>query len=179
MTLPLQVLGGLTVVVGFLGLPAVMGTNLVEKFLEPLTPEVEGLAPTTFHLSHATEWTLMILSVAIAALGWWTARTLYQKDASWTRVKGFVQRNPGLYTTVFNKYYVDEFYDKTVGAALRGVSAFCYKIIDGIFIEGPVNLSGFFVELTGSVLRFVHNGNLRTYALHIVLGVAILLWLVF
>jgi len=74
---------------------------------------------------------------------------------------------------------VDEFYDKTVGAALRGLSRFCTSIIDGILIEGPVNLSGFFVELTGSVLRFLHNGNLRTYALHIVLGVAILLWLVF
>jgi NADH-quinone oxidoreductase subunit L len=184
MTVPLQVLGGLSAVVGFLGLPIVIShlihvPNFVEKFLEPLTPEVEGLAPTVYHLGAATEWGLMVLSVAIAAAGWWTARTLYQKDASWTWVKGFTERFPRLYKTVFNKYYVDEFYDRTVGAALRGASRFCYSVIDGVFIEGPVNLSGFFVELTGSVLRFVHNGNLRTYALHIVLGVAILLWLVF
>ncbi len=180
MTLPLVVLGGLTAVVGFLGVPVVFHLpNLMERFLEPLTPAVEGLAGTTFHLSHGMEWALMIGSVVVAGLGWLAARALYRTDASWTWVKGFTARHPRLYDTVFNKYYVDEFYDRTVGAALRGVSRFCFSIIDGVLIEGPVNLSGFFVELTGNVLRFLHNGNLRTYALHIVLGVAILLWLVF
>jgi NADH-quinone oxidoreductase subunit L len=184
MTVPLQVLGGLSAVVGFLGVPAVVShwfhvPNVIERFLEPLTPEVEGLAPTTFHLTNATEIVLILLSIGIAAAGWMLAKRWYGDDPSWGRAKAFTARFPRLHKTVFDKYYVDEFYDKTAGAALRGAGRFCFSVIDGIFIEGPVNLSGFFVELTGSVLRFLHNGNLRTYALHIVLGVAILLWLVF
>ena len=196
MTLPLQVLGGLTVVVGFLGLPAVFGTNLMEKFLEPLTPEVEGLAPTVYHLGHATEWALMGLSVAIAALGWWTARTLYQKDGTWTWVKGFTGRHPVLYKTVFNKYYVDEFYGATaVGGTLglsRATAAFDQKIVDGavngmrhatvgtslfsgIFdlkvVDGLVNLVAGMNKFFGDLLRKVQTGVVQNYVLVFALGV--------
>jgi NADH-quinone oxidoreductase subunit L len=179
MTVPLTILGGLTAVVGFLGLPPVLGTNVMERFLEPLTPEAEGLAPTVYHLGATTEWVLMGLSVAIALLGWWVAYLLYKKDAQWTWVKNFTTRFSGLYRTVFNKYYIDEFYAKTVVAAYRGIAAFCFKIVDSIFIEGLLDLTGFAAQLAGNLLRFLHTGNVRNYALHILLGVAVILWLIF
>ena len=180
MTVPLMVLGGLSAVVGLLGIPAVFHLpNVMEKFLEPLVPEVEGLFGGAHELSAGVEITLMLLSVAIAGAGWMLARSLYCKDREWTKVKAFTAAFPRLYKTVFNKYYVDEFYAGTFVAAYKGVCAFCDKIVDSIIIEGTLDLTAFVVQLSGNILRFLHTGNLRNYALHIVLGVVVLLWIIF
>jgi len=180
MTIPLMVLGGLSAVVGLLGIPAVFHVpNVMEKFLEPLTPEVEGLFGRVNELGAGMEITLMLLSVAIAGAGWMLARSLYCKDKEWTRVKAFTAAFPRLYKTVFNKYYVDEIYAGTFVAAYKKVCAFCDKFVDSILIEGTLDLTAFAVQLIGNILRFLHTGSLRNYALHIVLGVVVLLWIVF
>jgi NADH-quinone oxidoreductase subunit L len=125
------------------------------------------------------EWTLMLLSVAVALAGWMLARSWYGTDPEWRKAKAFAAAFPRLYKTVFNKYYVDEIYAATFVAAFKGACAFCYKIVDSILIEGLIDLTGFSVQLFGNIIRFLHTGNLRNYALQILLGVSVLIWIIF
>jgi NADH-quinone oxidoreductase subunit L len=201
MTLPLQVLGIGSLLVGLVGVPAVIShlfhvPNVIEKFLHPLTPEVEGLAETTFHLSDSMEWILIFGSILIAcggiALAWW----LYKADPEWKRIKAFTAAFPRLHKTVFNKYYVDEFYNATaVGGTIKlskASAAFDQGVIDGTVngmrhatvgtsllsgffdlrvVDGAVNGLAWLNKFCGDLFRRVQTGVVQNYVFVFALGV--------
>jgi NADH-quinone oxidoreductase subunit L len=139
MTLPLQVLAVGSAVVGFLGVPHVIGQylfhvpNLVEEFLHPAMAS----AHTALEQVHANalpgegvEWLLMLLSVGLAAAGYVLATRFYKTDP---RIpEQLATRFAGPHRWLLNKYYVDELYDEVVvkglaitgGNALHGVDRF-------------------------------------------------------
>ncbi|HWX24931.1 MAG TPA: hypothetical protein VN083_07820, partial [Vicinamibacteria bacterium] len=80
------------------------------------------------------EWGLMALSVAVAALGIVVATVLYRsRSAIPARLEAAV---PGLYRLLFNKYYVDELYERIFvrGAVLGGGQTF--YTVDRLFWDG-------------------------------------------
>ncbi len=137
MTSALIVLGILSLIGGFIGLPGEK-YNLFHKFLEPILPLKEGLLEPPHHLSFHTEVVLISLSVMAAFLGLFLAFKLYVKDKDWNFVKNFVLKHPFLYNVVYNKYYVDEFYGKTVVAGVLK-SSFAMAKFDLNYIDGAVN----------------------------------------
>jgi len=137
---------------------------------------------------------LMILSVAIALAGIGLAWQLYLNR---TDLPAKIAASAGgLYTLVYNKYYVDQIYDamfvnraKDLGLAL---GAFDRIFIDGLFIngagrltrvtsvifawwdkwfvDGAVNLSARIFWLVSYPVRMLQSGRVGSYALWIVIG---------
>ncbi|HPR63532.1 MAG TPA: NADH-quinone oxidoreductase subunit L [Thermoanaerobaculia bacterium] len=177
MTIPLIVLGILSIVGGLIGIPGSL--NRIEHYLDPVIPEIHGHIAHAGHLTHGEEIVLIFLSVAVALAGILTARALYLKDSDWTKVKGFVRRHPGIHSVVFHKYYVDEFYVMIIIRPFRKLADFCSFVIDTLLVDGTVNLTGFFVQLFGDILRFFQTGNVRNYALGLFMALVAVIWIFF
>src|SRR5438445_11180147 len=80
MTIPLWILGALSLVGGLLGIPQVFGLppmNLIETWLHPVVPHlpsVHGL----IEIPAAIEITIAAISTLLAIAGWWLAKSRYQ-----------------------------------------------------------------------------------------------------
>lgn len=178
MTIPLWTLGGLSVVGGFLGVPNFLLStftheeehiNLLHNWLHTVTADY-GLT-----LSHATEWILMVVSIAIAVAGVWTAWRMYGDGQTEASDASLSERFGGLYQTWKEKYNLDELYEGAVANPLvrfsdKGLAKFDMKFVDGI-----VNTTGGVVRLFGSVFRYIQTGVASSYALALVIGVIIIL----
>ena len=201
MTIPLIILAVLSVIGGWIGLPAFLGGNQFEKFLKPVMPRVglEAEAAKAVQQTSPTEYFLMFASIAIAVAGIWLAYEFY-------RTKRFApewvaRKMSGFYSVVFHKYYIDEIYDalfvnrtKDLGTLLGQFDA---KVIDGVgvngagwlarfgstlsmwwdkwIIDGLLNFGAKLTQLLSFPIRFLQTGTFSSYALLILVGLAILL----
>jgi len=180
MTLPLWALGILSVIGGFVGLPAVFGHgeyNWIHHWLgSPFGGPVAEIAMGEHGVPVATEWMLIglggLLAIVGVAYGW----TKFGKQGLQfdERLK---TRLGGAYTLFSHKYYWDEFYEKwvvgpIVNLADRGVSVFDQTVVDGA-VNGVATL----VQGAAAKLRKVQTGVVQSYAFAIVLGVAVVVGL--
>ena len=178
MTVPLTILAVGAVVSGWIGIPAVMtfgrDVNWLHHFLGPVIAAV----PAGGHghaMSHAVEWVLIGVSVAVAVTGivlarrWWGARGV-ASDAT------FAARFPAVQRTLENKYWVDEFYDAVVVRPLAWIARMLWKVVDTLIIDGSLHVGAFLTELTGDLGRFSTTGNVRNYALYFFGGLLLLFW---
>jgi NADH-quinone oxidoreductase subunit L len=192
---PLVVLAGLSIVGGWIGWPTSLGGgDWFGKFLEPVFEN--HLASQAAEASSTPEYLLMVLSIAIAAVGIYVAYLMYQKRPELSD-RAAAAAGP-LHQILLNKYYVDELYDalfvnrtKNLG---NGLAAFDMAIVDGgvngvgwltrmtatlsrlwdtWVIDGLVNVAAFTVKLVSYPVRMVQTGLVQSYALLIVLGVLI------
>ncbi len=77
----------------------------------------------------------------------------------------------GLYTFVYNKYFVDEFYDAAVvRPVVNGSRTVLWKGMDASVIDGIVNGIGARARNVGGALRLMQSGNIRSYATWVLLG---------
>jgi NADH-quinone oxidoreductase subunit L len=176
MTFPLVVLGLLSVVAGWIGLPAVFGehANVIGPFLAPIIAPIAGHEAAHEALPHATEWLLMAVSVAVAASGLYLAYAWYAKQGGRTPAR-LAASYPGVYALVADKYRIDELYDVLFVRPLAWLARTLWKVVDVLIIDGLLNAAAFLVELTGDFLRFLQTGNVRNYALTFFLGLIALL----
>jgi NADH-quinone oxidoreductase subunit L len=154
MTGPLMILAVLSLVGGFINVP---------HFLEPLfgeKPESQTLA-----------W----ISAAVGLAGILLAYVFYVAKRG--LADSFTKAIGGLYTLVYNKYFVDEAYDSVVVEPLvEGSRTVLWRGVDAGFIDGIVNGIGRRSRGIGAILRLMQSGNIRSYAAWVVLGsVALLL----
>jgi NADH-quinone oxidoreductase subunit L len=183
MTGPLVVLGILTVVGGWLNLPAVITDavpigrpGILDNWLEPVvgaaTARVSGGAA---RVPATTEEMLMGIAVVIAVAGivyafarLKPARLVPKRDA--IPEEGF----EGL---VANKYYVDEALDAAVVTPTYAISKnFLWRFIDTWIIDGFfVNGSAWLANLFGQAGSRLQTGNVGIYAWVLVVGVVALL----
>jgi NADH-quinone oxidoreductase subunit L len=191
MTVPLIVLGLLSVIGGFIGFPGQLfhktGWNLIETFLDPVVlplAESHGAVavqkPAVHAVSLGTEWLLVVLSVAVAIVGWLIARRFYLGDRAFSLPRRLADRLPGFHMLLFNKYWIDELYGALVIRPVHRISVILWRIVDELVIDTLfINGAAFTVELTADVLRFIQTGNVRNYALAVaaaVLALAAVLW---
>jgi len=180
MTLPLWALGILSVIGGFVGLPAVIGHgeyNWIHHWLgAPFGGPVAEIAMGEHGVPVATEWMLIglggLLAIVGVAYGW--AKFGKQGLKFDERLKSSLG---GAYTVFSNKYYWDEFYDKwvvgpIVNLADRGVSVFDQTVVDGA-VNGVATL----VQNAAGRLRRIQTGVVQSYALALVLGVVVVVGL--
>ena len=126
-------------------------------------------------LPHATEWLLMGVSVAVAAVGplpRLEAGTRRRRAASPARLAASF---PALYALVADKFRVDELYDVLFVRPFDWLARVLWKVVDVLVIDGILNAGAFLVELAGDLLRFLQTGNVRNYALTFLLGIVALL----
>jgi NADH-quinone oxidoreductase subunit L len=134
-----------------------------------------GLAGTPAIHDPALEWGLMLASLALVSLAALAAWRVY------TRRPGVPEKIArsfgGLYRLARDKYRVDEAYDAAVVRPLVGGSRrVLFGIVDQRIIDALVNLTGIVTRFTGHLVAFVQTGQVQTYALVLLLGVAVL-WL--
>jgi NADH-quinone oxidoreductase subunit L len=120
----------------------------LEHWLHPVLEPSAALATSRQQQDHSMEWVLIFASVGVATLGWLAARVLY-KDAKSTIPATLAAKFPLIHQTVFDKYYVDEIYQKLVLTPClyigKGFSAFDKHVVDGA------------VHLVGYTTRFICN----------------------
>jgi len=84
----------------------------------------------------------------------------------------------GLYTLVYNKYFVDEIYDWVVVKPVVGGSRLVlWKGADVGLIDGIVNGIGARAKGIGGVLRLAQSGNARSYATWVAFGSVLVIFL--
>ena len=174
MTGPLVVLGILSVVGGAINLPALVGGNeWLHHWLEPVTAAGHALPwIANLHLpEHATEYALVAIAVLVGAFGLWLgirttlARPIPNPEAA--------PPETGFARVLFNKYWVDEIYDRFIVRPIVGLSrGFLWKfmdkgLIDGAAVNGPAWISRHVLGKAGSLLQ---NGQVGLYVIFFLLG---------
>jgi NADH-quinone oxidoreductase subunit L len=174
-----------SVLMGLLGLPKLWTGKdpILEHWLAPALP-----AEVTFaHFSHATEWLFQGMGVAAAAIGWFFARMLF-KDAQSPVPANLKKRFFGIWTVVYNKYYVDEAYHALVVRPSLFLGRFLAWFdehvidwavnfvgwlgrlvanldgaIDTYVVDGAVNAVAGITQGAGRSLRRIQTGRIQTY----------------
>ncbi len=162
MTLPLIVLAILSVIGGFVGVPAVLGgSDELIHFLSPVIAIAEG-----HHISHTTEYILMGLS---------TGLVLLMVFAAWSIYKNYKEKeNTGFAKVLENKWYVDELYDNIIVKPLKALADFLNNIFDKKVVDGLVNGVGRLVNYGGRQFRWIQSGQVGSYVLLMVVSILLI-----
>ena len=177
MTFPLMVLGSLSVVGGWVGIPHVIGHSL--RLPNALDSWLEGTIRTTSIVGRygpGTEISLMGISVSLAGIAACGAIYCY---LVYPELPGKAARSLGrVYRLIDNKYYVDELYYGRIIDPLVNASRSLWASVDVGFIDRGTYLASDLVKGAGATVRTLQNGNIQQYALYIALGVAATIFLV-
>jgi len=201
-TVPLMVLAGCAVVLGFTNFPkSFFGFKLPGS----LTTRFEHFVEPTFAfppIQHAafTPW-LAVASTILAAGGLFVAYQYYEKNRG---PHGLTSRNKVAlagYTFLENKYYLDDLYTGVVAGSTKGpiaraanwfnqnildgiingiglgarkIAAVVYVVADQLIIDGAVNGSGQGSEGAGQLLRKIQTGKVQQYASILFAGAVVL-----
>ncbi len=183
---------------------------LFEQWLDPVVGQATASLDwwsksADIHDLHFWEYSLAVASVSWTFLTWMLARWMY-KDAK-SSVPEKLLNHPAAwlrkpYELVYNKYWVDEFYDVMVVQRSRQWARFLYafdqKILDGIvnfcgilgravgnlegmidtyIVDGLVNGVANGLGAAGQALRRTQTGRIQTYLAGSVVGVLTLVFI--
>ena len=174
MTIPLAVLGVLSVIGGWIGIPAAIGElaagipNAFEEWLAPVFDTAHGGAVGAAahavgpHAVPPAEYALMAGSVAVATLGILAARHL------WLAHPELPQRIAARFATPYailrNRYWVDEVYDALVVRPYNALSRFAWRVVDEGLIDGLlVGGTAAMVRWQGAVASRWETGRVPAY----------------
>jgi len=156
MTIPLIILAVFATVGGLIGTP---WGDLWGRYIHFGT-----------YVAPVANWPLMIGDTLLGALGIFTAWVFYCKDEEKVKAKALAKQFNGLYTLLYNKYYIDEIYMWFNHTMVDGVGRLLY-LFDIYVVDGIVNGFGAFTLAAGAGLRVFQTGRLQNYALVFFLGV--------
>jgi NADH-quinone oxidoreductase subunit L len=172
MTIPLMFLAVGAVAAGWIGIPPILGGGAhFAEFLKPVVGHPE------FHGTHADEFAVMGLSTTLALIGLALAAFLYLRktDLPEKIVKAF----SGVHRVLYNKYYIDEFYNFTiVKPTLWVANKVILAITDGKMIEGVVNGVPGSIGWFSEKLRKVQTGLAQHYGIMMAAGAVFIIALV-
>ncbi len=173
MLFPLVVLAVLSLIGGWVGIPAAFGGgNHFEHFLDPvfaLSTEPHNVLNAD-QISHRLEFGLAITSLLVAALGWFVADTFYRRKPG---TFGAIAAGNPLYRLVSHKYYVDELYQKLlVTPVVLGSKYVLTPVIESGLVNGSGTIAAFATRAASSFTRRMQSGNIRSYAGWLAAGAA-------
>jgi NADH-quinone oxidoreductase subunit L len=145
---------------GFIGIPEVLGGhNLIADWLS-------NWHLGSLHVTHKTELILMGGNILAAFIGIFIA---YKKFYMYN-MKNIVEPT-GI---VWNKFYIDEIYDRFFVKKAKALSVFIsYKIDVNIIDKIVMGLSYSFIK-SGHVVARMQNANTRFYAFIMLLGISVI-----
>jgi NADH-quinone oxidoreductase subunit L len=189
MTVPLMILAFLSLVGGFIGIPAALAVpSFPVDFFHWMSSVTGAIHAEGAEPAHGLEIVLMVVSIAVAGAGVLFATLMYLKKPE-TAVK-VGAAFPRLYQLLYHKYYVDEIYNALVIQPIKKLcivlGIFDLKVIDGIvngtawttlktsivsiwvdvnFVDLAVNLVGAIVRYFGGLVRKMQTGLVQNYGL--------------
>ena len=181
MTGPLAVLAALSLVGGWLNIPALIAEHvpigtpeILHRWLEPVVGKATAAIAGEGHLAASTEETLILVAIAVAVTGILSA-IIFLKPARLTRAAA-APAERGFAWVLANKYFVDEFFNKGLVQPLIRVSrAVLWRgidvgLIDGLMVNGSATLARGIAWMGARA----QSGLVGNYAWAIVLGVLVL-----
>jgi NADH-quinone oxidoreductase subunit L len=196
MTVPLMLITPFAIALGWFGLPTWLGPNFIEGVLEPYIEHLE------FHAPHPTFNLVPLgMSLLVALGGLAVGYLVYGKGLAVSQIDPLRRILGPLWMVFHHKYWVDELYNSTIVAFVRGFSRFLYWVDDlwvidpivdvigavGIWlgrfaaafdrfvVDGLVNATAWLSARTGAILRNTQDGHVQTYLL--VLALSVTIWL--
>jgi NADH-quinone oxidoreductase subunit L len=158
MTWPLIILAIISVFSGFVGSPLMH--NVFGEYIK-----AAGSA------EHAASPTIMIISSIIAVAGIFLAWLIYQRKA--VDYEALKVKYNGIWTLLYNKYYIDEFYTWLIAYFVDGLAKVLFWF-DLHIVNGLINGLAYITGKTGLQLRYTEDGQVQTYALYMLAGVVII-----
>jgi NADH-quinone oxidoreductase subunit L len=177
---PLVILAVLSIAGGWVAAPAFWGgLDQFAAFLNPVFGTHEAAAGLSEAQAHVLELWLALVAVVSAAIGWAVAFWLYIKEPE--KPEQLAKSLSGVYTALYNKYYVDELYAAMIVRPLIWFSEnVLWKVVDVEAIDGTVNGIAHGAAAVGDTVRHTQSGNTRSYAVWVVVGalavIIILFW---
>lgn len=167
MTIPLILLAVLSVVGGWIGIPAVIApdSHRLEHFLEPIFASSNAIRET-HHPDHSTEWILVGVSVTGALIAMLVAWIRYSR-------KPDLGEQSGIGKVLGKKWYVDELYDTIIVRPLNASAGFFNRHIERGVIDWIVNGSGRLVQYGSRQMRWMQSGQVGNYVLLMVLSMLV------
>ncbi len=176
---PLVILAVLSTIGGWFALPAFFqGPDHFANFLAPVFVGHESAEAAGEGAAYQLEMILAGVAVGTALIGLGVAYWLYLKRPE--KADGLAKSMKPVYTTLLNKYYVDELYAAVVVKPLLWISTnVLWKTADVAGIDGAVNGIASGTTAIGDGVRHTQSGNTRSYAVWVVVGALVVLAVVF
>jgi NADH-quinone oxidoreductase subunit L len=133
MWIPLVILAAFSTLYGFIGMPFLGEKNLIAKFLhhaEEHIPEVGSLT-----------YALMGMSLVVVIAGIYFGLRLNNTEQGVAIKRRWKASLPGLYRTIYNKYFIDEFYEEYIIEPVLMIAQ-AAKTFDNYVVDGIVNAAG-------------------------------------
>ncbi len=184
---PLVILAVLSIIGGWMAAPEFWGgENYFDKFVEPVLGGPLSTAPIA--LIGSRGWNeggavkfmqyLAAIATSVALLGFAAAFWLYISRPG--KADSLAKSLRGVYTTLLNKYYVDELYAAVVVRPLLWISTnVLWKAADVAGIDGAVNGIAEGATAIGDGVRHAQSGNTRSYAVWVVVGAIVIIAVIF
>ncbi|HYU22030.1 MAG TPA: NADH-quinone oxidoreductase subunit L [Candidatus Dormibacteraeota bacterium] len=190
MLVPLITLAVLSLIGGWLASPTFWGgTDYFARFLFPVfgtghhpvigaASQIATLATTSTPEEQYTEWVFATIAVCTVLIGIAVAYWLYLKRPE--KADGLAKSLKPAYTTLLNKYYLDEFYAAMIVKPLLWISTnVLWKAADVTGIDGAVNGIAAGTTAIGDGVRHTQSGNTRSYAVWVVIGAMVVIAVIF
>ncbi len=158
MIYPMAILTLLSIFAGFLNFPEIFGGELnISQWL--------NLADKSYIVSHSTEIYLMsINTILILFVIFYT----YKRYAYTNQIE--LENDTSL---IANKFYIDEIYKFTVVKTLYLLSDIFDKRISKNIIDNSIESTAFSYKDFGKLISYFENGNVRFYALYMLIGIVL------
>jgi NADH-quinone oxidoreductase subunit L len=161
MSIPLVVLSIASVVGGLIDIPFHPNFTFLERWLDP----VVGAQLFRHHESLAAVWALGIADGVLALVGVGAAVDLWRNAVD----------RPALEPRfLYMAWCIDATYDRLIARPSEALAVFMADTVDRRVIDGAVMGLASLVRGSGSRLRRVQNGYVRSYALGIIAGIVVL-----
>ncbi len=173
MTLPLCVLAALSVVTGFLSLPAGFAGREGPGFLDHQIVG-EG-APSWFPGIKEDHFNLLVAGggTLAALIGLFIAWQFYG-NRSWS-IDAFVAKIRPIHRAVENKFYFDDVYLWLVREVQQRIADLCAAFEKNVLVQGVVDGICRFTKWLGSLVRLVLDGHLHRYVTVALFGIVVIL----
>jgi NADH-quinone oxidoreductase subunit L len=183
MWIPLAILAVLSVIGGWVNipdaLPVLPGVHAFHDWLHPIFAPARGILESHgLHEAHTSPigggeamWA-GISTVAAAVVILLTFRALVHR--TWKPAAESVDPT-GLAGVLYNKWYVDELYDRMIILPLLALWRGCWRIVDAGLIDGSINGLASGTRAVGWIGSLFQTGRISTYMFYFVTGVLVIL----
>ena len=172
MTFPLIVLCVLSVLGGLIGLPAVFHVNhWLDGYLAAVTEPSAAYLHHGEAISHSIEIGLLSFAGIAAIL---VIVYAYRKYVSLRAIPEDEAAQGGLTRVIYNKFYVDEFYESLIVNPVFRMSQWFGQVFDKLVVDRVVNATAGLMDAGGKTLRLFQTGNTGSYVFAMVIGMVVL-----
>ncbi len=172
MLIPMALLALLSMVAGFIQIPALFSTNVnaFSTYLSPIFFSAHQLVPASGqNLNVLTEWLTLLIPLTIIAALVYISYIRFAKDRLSAELSG-IQK------VMANKFYIDELYDFCFVKPTEKLSLFFRETVDQSVINRLINTIGNATLYIGGRIRLLQTGNVGFYLIIMVFSIIAILF---